>query len=64
MILNDEFLLILKSSKIEKTNIRSVDIGEIKVSRCDLSRNLGVIFDKELSMKCTFLMFPRSPIFI
>ena len=53
--LNDsktEFLLVAKSSDIEKTNIRSLDIGEIKVSPCDLARNLGVIFDKELNMKC------------
>ena len=53
--LNDsktEFLLVGKSSDIEKTNIRSLDIGEIKVSPCDLARNLGVIFDKELNMKC------------
>ena len=50
--LNDsktQFLLVGKSSDIEKANLRSLDIGEIKVSPSDLARNLCVIFDKELS---------------
>ena len=53
--LNDsktEFLLVGKSSDIEKANIKSLDIGEIKVSPSDVARNLGMIFDKELNMKC------------
>ena len=59
-----EFLLIGKSCDSEKTNIRSLDIGEIKVSPCDQERNLGVIFDKALNMKSHILNVSKVFFFI
>ena len=48
---NTEFLIIGTKTQLEKVNFGDIDVCEATITAADSVKNLGILFDKEMSLK-------------